>query len=92
MERMRDQVDELRAAQDHIEQLVQVIVEIGSDLDLHGTLHRIVKAAMELTGARFGALGIHGADNGFASFIQAGIDVDIALQLGNLAVGEGLRI
>ncbi|MFZ1161671.1 SpoIIE family protein phosphatase [Mycobacterium sp.] len=89
---MHEQVDELRAARDHIEQLVQVIVEIGSDLDLHGTLRRIVKAAMELTGARFGALGIPAADDGFASFIQAGVDADIARQLRNVAVGEGLRI
>ena len=45
---MTDQVTELQAARDHIEQLVHAIVEIGSDLDLHGTLHRIVKAAIEL--------------------------------------------
>jgi serine phosphatase RsbU (regulator of sigma subunit)/anti-sigma regulatory factor (Ser/Thr protein kinase)/transcriptional regulator with GAF, ATPase, and Fis domain len=89
---MDDRVDELRAARDQIEQLVQAIVEIGSDLDLHGTLQRIVKAAMELTGARSGALGIRGSDSGFASFICAGIDADLGRQFGKLSVGEGLRI
>lgn len=89
---MDDRVDELRAARDQIEQLVQAIVEIGSDLDLHGTLQRIVKAAMELTGARSGALGIRGGDSGFLSFICAGIDADLGRQFGTLTVGEGLRI
>jgi serine phosphatase RsbU (regulator of sigma subunit)/GAF domain-containing protein/anti-sigma regulatory factor (Ser/Thr protein kinase) len=90
---MRDRVDdELQVARDQIEQLVQAIVEIGSDLDLHGTLQRIVKAAMELTGARSGALGIRGGDGGFASFICAGIDADLGRQFGKLSVGEGLRI
>jgi serine phosphatase RsbU (regulator of sigma subunit)/anti-sigma regulatory factor (Ser/Thr protein kinase) len=75
-----------------MQQLVRVIVEIGSDLDLDVTLHRIVDGAMELTGARFGALGILGPDGGFASFVQAGIDDDTARELGALAIGEGLRV
>ncbi len=89
---MSDQLDELRAARDQMEQLVQVIVEIGSNLDLDVTLHRIVKAAIDLTGARYGALGIHGPDGAMASFIHAGIDDDTAWRLGDLPVGEGLRI
>jgi GAF domain-containing protein len=89
---MNDQVKELQAAQDHIEQLVQAIVEIGSDLDLHGTLHRIVKAAIELTGARVGALGVSAADGGFSSFIHAGVDASVVQQFGDVTVGEGLRI
>ncbi len=89
---MTDQVSELQAARDHIEQLVHAIVEIGSDLDLHGTLHRIVKAAIELAGARFGALGVAAADGGPFSFTQVGIDASVAQQLGELPVGEGVRI
>jgi serine phosphatase RsbU (regulator of sigma subunit)/anti-sigma regulatory factor (Ser/Thr protein kinase) len=89
---MDDQADELRAARDQIEQLVQVIVEIGSDLDLDGTLHRVVKAAMTLTGARIGALGIRGADSSPVTFVHTGIDGDTARLLGGLSVGEGLRV
>jgi serine phosphatase RsbU (regulator of sigma subunit)/anti-sigma regulatory factor (Ser/Thr protein kinase) len=75
-----------------MQQLVRVIVEIGSDLDLDLTLHRIVDGAMELTGARYGAVGIRGSDGRLVSFVQAGIDDDTARKLGELAVGEGLRI
>ncbi|MGA8330743.1 MAG: GAF domain-containing protein, partial [Mycobacterium sp.] len=89
---MDDQADELRAARDQIAQLVQVIVEIGSDLDLDGTLHRIVKGAMSLTGARIGALGIRGGDGSPTTFVHTGIDGGTARLLGGLPVGDGLRI
>ncbi len=89
---MNDQVSELQAARDQIEQLVQAIIEIGSDLDLNGTLHRIVKAAIALTGARLGALGVYRDDGGsLATFIHAGIDAGVQKQFGALTVGEGLR-
>jgi serine phosphatase RsbU (regulator of sigma subunit)/anti-sigma regulatory factor (Ser/Thr protein kinase)/GAF domain-containing protein len=89
---MTDQVGELQAAQDQIEQLVQAIVEIGSDLDLRGTLHRIVKAAIELTGARLGALAVSAAAGGPSSFIHAGVDASVTQQFAELMVGEGLRV
>ncbi|WP_406815071.1 SpoIIE family protein phosphatase [Mycobacterium sp. M23085] len=90
--RMHDQLDELVAARDQMEQLVRVIVEIGSDLDLDVTLHRVLKAAMELTGARFAALGIRSSDGALVSFVHAGIDADTARRLGDLPVGDGLRV
>ena len=75
-----------------MEHLVHVIVEIGSVLNLDVTLHRIVDAAMELTGARYGALGIRASDGTLASFIRAGIDDDTARRLGDLPVGDGVRV
>ena len=62
MSQVSEQFDELVAARDQLEKLVRVIVEIGSDLELDVTLHRIVSAAMELTDARYGALGIRASD------------------------------
>jgi len=89
---MDEQLDELMAARDQMEKLVQLIVEIGSDLDLDVTLDRIVDAAMQLTGARYGALGIRAADGALASFVRAGIDDLTARRFGDLPVGEGLRV
>jgi hypothetical protein len=90
--RKGDQHDELVAARDQMERLVRAIVEIGSDLDLDATVHRIVNAAMALAGARYGALGIRGSDGTLVSFVHAGIDDDTARRLGDLPVGEGLRV
>jgi two-component system, NarL family, sensor histidine kinase DevS len=91
--RMHEQLDELLAARDQMEQLLRVIVDIGSNLEnLDVTLHGIVKAAMELAGARYGALGVYGSDGSLVSFIQEGIDADTARRLGDLPMGEALRV
>ncbi len=90
--RAQEELDDLVAARDQMQQLVRVIVEIGSDLDLNVTLHRIVSAAMELTGAPYAALGIRASDGTLVSFVHAGIDDDTARRLGKLPVGDGLRI
>jgi serine phosphatase RsbU (regulator of sigma subunit)/GAF domain-containing protein/anti-sigma regulatory factor (Ser/Thr protein kinase) len=88
----RDQQDELVAARHQMEQLVRAIVEIGSDLDLEVTLKRIVNAAIELAGARYGALAIRGPGGGSVSSVHAGIDDDTARRLGALPIGDGLRL
>lgn len=90
--RMHDQLDELVAARDQMEELVRGIVAIGSDLDLDVTLHRIVEAAMELSDARYGALGIRASDGSLVSVVQAGIGDDTARRLGDLPVGDGIRV
>ncbi|OBG69092.1 ATPase [Mycobacterium sp. E3339] len=89
---IHEQLDELVEARDQMEQLVRVISEIGSDLDLDVTLHRIVKGAMELTGCRYAALGIRAPDGLLTSFVCAGIDDLTARQLGDLPIGDGLRL
>jgi serine phosphatase RsbU (regulator of sigma subunit)/anti-sigma regulatory factor (Ser/Thr protein kinase)/transcriptional regulator with GAF, ATPase, and Fis domain len=90
--RMHERLDELAAARDQMEKLVRGIVTIGSDLDLDVTLHRIVDAARELSDARYGVLGIRASDGTFVSFVHAGIDEDTARRLGDLPLGDGLRI
>src|SRR5262245_66525769 len=85
-----DQLDQLVAARNQMEQLVRAIVEIGSDLDLDVTLKRIVNAALELAGARNGTLGIRGSDGTLVSFVDAGMDDAQAGPIGELRTGEGL--
>ena len=92
MSQLNEQLDELVAARDQMEKLVQVMVGIGSDLELDVTLERIVNAAMELTEARYGTLGIRASDGALDTFVHAGIDDDTARWLGDLPVGDGLRV
>ncbi|HME77807.1 MAG TPA: GAF domain-containing sensor histidine kinase [Mycobacterium sp.] len=87
---MHEQLDELLAARDQMEQLLAVVVEIGRDLDLDATLHRIVAAAMTLTGARYGALGVRGRDSTLSSFLHAGMNAETVRRIGHLPAGKGV--
>ena len=84
------QLDEFPAARAQMERLLRVIVDISSDLDLDATLHRVVTAAMEVTRARHGALGVHGPDATRMSFLHAGISPETVRRTRQLPAGEGV--
>jgi signal transduction histidine kinase len=88
--RMHEQLDELLAARDQMEQLLRLITEIGSDLDLDATLRRIILAAKELTSAPYGALAIRDPDGMLVSFVHDGIDAGEVQRIGHLPVGKGV--
>lgn len=90
LSRMHEQLEELVADREQMGQLLQVAIEIGSDLELDATLHRIVAAALSMTGARYGALGVWGPDGTLASFIHSGMDSDTVRLVGHLPVGKGV--
>ena len=81
------QLNELVAARDQMEQLLAVAIEIGSDLELDPTLHRIISAAMGMTGARYGAVGVWAPDGTLASFVHAGMNPETLRRVGRLPVG-----
>ena len=71
--------------------LLQAVLAIGSDLDLEAMLHRIVESAVELVGARYGALGIlDEAGVGLAQFLTVGVDDDTHHAIGHLPEGHGI--
>ncbi len=88
--RIHGQLEELVADRAQLGQLLQVAIEIGSDLDLDATLYRVVTAAMTMTSARYGALGVWAPDGTLASFVHAGMDTDTLRLVGHLPVGEGI--
>ena len=88
--RMHEQLDELLAARDQMEQLLRVIVEIGSDLDLDATLRRIILAARELTSAPYGAVAVCDSEGDLISFVHGGMDADTVRRIGHLPVGKGV--
>ncbi len=85
-----EQRDEVLAGRDRRKILLRVIVDIASDLDLDATLKRIVTAAVELTGARFGVLRVRGPDDTLISLVHAGIDEVAANPIGHHPVGTGV--
>jgi len=57
-----DRVGEVLTSRERLRALLDAVVGIGADLDLHSTLQRIVEAACRLANARYGAFGVIGAD------------------------------
>lgn len=71
--------------------LLRAVLAIGSDLDLEAMLHRIVESAVELVGARYGALGVlDEAQSRLAQFVTVGVDDDIHDSIGHLPDGQGI--
>ncbi|HEX6249615.1 MAG TPA: GAF domain-containing protein [Nocardioidaceae bacterium] len=70
--------------------LLDAVVAISSDLDLHSVLKRIVVSACEITGARYGALGVIGHGGGLVDFVTHGIDDEQHAAIGSLPRGHGI--
>ncbi|MCW2756774.1 MAG: dosT [Nocardioidaceae bacterium] len=70
--------------------LLDAVIAISSDLDLHSVLTRIIRSATELTGAAYGALGIIGDDGELSDFITTGIDPHTRDLIGELPRGRGI--
>ncbi len=87
---IHQQLDELQGARDQTEKLLHVIMGISSDLDLDATLDRITDAAITLTGARYGALGVRDGGGALTSFLHQGIDPALVERIGPLPVGKGV--
>jgi len=85
-----DGADELVRTQEQVEGLLGAVVSLTEDLSLEAVLDRVVQAACELVGARYGALGVIGNDQELSHFITVGIDEDGARVIGDLPTGHGV--
>jgi signal transduction histidine kinase len=70
--------------------LLDAVVAISSDLDLHSVLDRIVVSACAMTGARYGALGVLGDEGGLDDFVTAGLTPEEHAAIGELPRGKGI--
>ncbi|HKC29689.1 MAG TPA: GAF domain-containing protein [Jatrophihabitans sp.] len=81
---------QVKKAQGRLRGLLRAIETITSDLSLERVLRSIVEAGCELTGSRYGALGVIGSDGRLEQFIHVGIDDETAKRIGPLPKGRGL--
>jgi len=71
--------------------LLDAVLAVGADLDLPSLLRKIVGAAVELVGARYGALGVLGrSGEKLAEFVHLGVDEATVEAIGHLPEGRGL--
>ncbi|MCZ7420092.1 GAF domain-containing sensor histidine kinase [Verrucosispora sp. WMMA2121] len=90
LQEMLDRVGEVMTSRERLRALLDAVVGIGTDLDLRSTLRRIVQAACDLAGARYGALGVIGPDRMLHDFITHGISPELHAKIGDLPHGRGV--
>jgi signal transduction histidine kinase len=90
LQEMLARVGEVVDSRERLRALLDAVVGIGTDLDLHSTLERIVAAACQLAAARYGALGVIGDDRRLVEFITDGISPQVHAQIGDLPTGRGV--
>lgn len=78
-----------------VQQILDAIFAISSDLELPAVLQRIVKVACDQADARYGALGVLGAPSAegeilLIEFITEGVDADVVRRIGNYPRGLGI--
>ncbi len=81
------------ASQATVQQLLELdeaALALTGELDLPRLLQRIVDAARDLTGARYGALGILRPDGSLEYFLTSGLDPEQGARIGALPRGVGL--
>lgn len=87
---VRDRVAEIVQVRDRLDRLIEAMLMVASDLDLDETLRRIVHGAVDLTGARYGALGVRGQGNALADLVFEGVDESTRAAIGDLPHGAGV--
>jgi signal transduction histidine kinase len=72
------------------ERLIRSGLALAAELDLEQVLERIVEAAVGLTDAQYGALGVLGTDGRIASFITVGVTPEQRAKIGDPPTGHGI--
>ncbi len=90
---VQDALTEIVDVRDRMDRLMESMLVVTEGLDLDNTLRTIVHAATELTGARYGGLGVRGtgeAADRLTAFVYEGIDDGTRMLIGDLPRGHGV--
>ncbi|MGW4561574.1 PP2C family protein-serine/threonine phosphatase [Streptomyces sp. NPDC004561] len=91
--RINEQTRSLLDAMDRLQGLLDAVVAISREVELPGVLHRIVTTAMDLVGARYGALGVlDEAGNHLEQFVVAGLSEQEHADLAGTGFPRGLGV
>nr|WP_233627520.1 GAF domain-containing protein [Saccharopolyspora sp. HNM0986] len=87
---LQERLARVISTRDRMQDLLDAVLAIGTELELDSTLHRIVTTATELVQARYGALGVLGPGGEFTQFVHAGMDAGTTTAIGGLPKGHGM--
>jgi signal transduction histidine kinase len=75
---------------DRNEMLLESGLILASEQSLEAVLQRIVELAVEVTGARYGALGVLGPDGFISRFVTIGVTQEQRAAIGHPPIGRGV--
>ncbi|MDO7882779.1 sensor histidine kinase [Salinibacterium soli] len=84
------QAQKVLETESRLRSLLRASKLVADELDLPVVLERIIEAAVELVGARYGAIGVIGDDGMLEQFIHVGLEPDLVERIGHLPRGRGL--
>ncbi len=87
---VQERVEQIVEGRDRLDGLVEAMLVVTSGLELDETLHTIVRTAIDLVDARYGALGVRGIDHELVGFVYEGIDDQTRARIGHLPEGRGV--
>lgn len=90
LDELQSRLDAARTTQDRMHSLLEAVLSVGRELDLAQVLRRIVEAAVALTDAEFGALGVIGEEQRLSEFLTVGVSEEQARRIGPLPSGHGI--
>ncbi|MFI9803288.1 PP2C family protein-serine/threonine phosphatase [Streptomyces sp. NPDC052301] len=91
--RIDEQLRALLASMDRLQGLLDAVVAISREVELPAVLHRIVTTAMDLVGARYGALGVlNESGEHLDQFITAGLTEQERDALSDTGLPRGLGV
>ena len=87
---VQDRVEQIVEGRDRLDGLLDAMLVVTSGLELDETLRTIVRTAIDLVDAQYGALGVRGHDHELVEFIYQGIDEATKELIGHLPEGQGV--
>lgn len=90
LQEMQAQITRVRSARERVHGLLEAVLAVGTDLDLGTVLRQIVRSAVTLVDAEYGALGVLGEEGGLEEFVTDGIDERALAAIGHPPEGRGI--
>lgn len=87
---VQDRIAQIVEGRDRLDGLVEAMLAVTAGLDLETTLRTIVRTAITVAEARYGALGVRGSGPDLVAFIHEGIDPETHERIGHLPTGRGV--
>lgn len=87
---VKERVELILDSRDRMDGLVEAMLAVTAGLDLDETLRTIVRTAISLVDARYGALAVRGHDQQVVQFIDEGMDDRTRSAIGRLPAGHGV--